>query len=84
MATLENALKIYRSLEEDAPHEERVEAYDKVTDSYRTAASVAKDRDDVDMPEISDEARARFVANDPRNQRPGTGTDTAPVNQAEM
>ena len=69
VATLENALKVYRNLEEDAPHEERVEAYDNVAESYRAASTVAKDRDDVELPEISDEARERFLAENPRKQQ---------------
>ncbi|MCC9196590.1 TerC family protein [Arthrobacter sp. zg-Y820] len=69
VASLENALKVYRNLGEDAPHEERVEAYDKVTKSYQAATTVAKDRDDVKLPEVTDEARAHFLANDPRSQR---------------
>lgn len=68
-ATLENGLKVYRSLEEDSPHEERVEAYDKVTESYRTATTVAKGRGDVNLAEITDEARERFLANNPRNRQ---------------
>ena len=75
VATLENALKVYRNLEEDAPHEERVEAYDKVAESYRTASTVAKDRNDVEMPEISDQAREEFRASNPRLQNPAPVKD---------
>ncbi|MCC3269274.1 TerC family protein [Arthrobacter gengyunqii] len=69
VATLENALKVYRNLGEDAPHDERVEAYDKVAETYRAATTAAKDRNDVDLPEISDDARAEFRASNPRNQQ---------------
>lgn len=82
VASLENALKVYRNLEEDAPHEERVEAYEKVTETYGAATTAAKDRDDVDLPEITDEARAHFRATDPRSGRPGTARD-ASADQAE-
>ncbi|WP_461168714.1 TerC family protein [Arthrobacter sp. Z1-15] len=75
VATLENALKVYRNLEEDAPHEERVEAYDKVAESYRTASTVAKDRNDVEMPEISDQAKEEFRASNPRLQNPAPVKD---------
>jgi len=77
VASLENALKVYRNLEEDAPHEERVEAYDKVTETYRNATAVAKDRNDVEMPEISDDARAEFRASNPRRQNPAPVKDQA-------
>ena len=77
VATLQNALKVYRNLEEDAPHGDRVEAYDNVSVSYRNAASVAKGRDDVALPEITDEARERFLASDPRSARPGPDADAA-------
>ncbi len=83
VATLENALKVYRNLEEDAPHAERVEAYDKVAETYRAAADAAKDRDDVDMPEISDDARADFRASNPRLQAPGAADETAPADQTD-
>ncbi len=75
VASLQNALKVYRNLEEDAPHEERVEAYDKVAESYRTATTVAKDRDDVDMPEITDQDREEFRASNPRLQNPAPVKD---------
>jgi tellurite resistance protein TerC len=75
VASLQNALKVYRSLEEDAPHEERVEAYDKVTETYRNATAVAKDRDDVELPEISDQAREEFRASNPRLQNPAPVKD---------
>ncbi|WP_445818950.1 TerC family protein [Arthrobacter sp. G119Y2] len=75
VATLENALKVYRNLGEDAPHEERVEAYDKVAESYRTASTVAKDRNDVEMPEISDQAKEEFRASNPRLQNPAPVKD---------
>ena len=83
VATLENALKVYRSLEEDAPHEERVEAYDKVTETYRAAVDAAKDRDDVDLPEISDDARADFRASNPRLQNPGATDKISPADQTD-
>jgi tellurite resistance protein TerC len=75
VASLQNALKVYRSLEEDAPHEERVEAYDKVTETYRNATAVAKDRDDVELPEISDQAKEEFRASNPRLQDPAPVKD---------
>ena len=83
VATLENALKVYRNLEEDAPHEERVEAYDNVTETYRAAVDAAKDRDDVDMPEISDDARADFRASNPRLQNPGATDKISPADQTD-
>lgn len=70
VASLESALKVYRSLGEDTPHAERAQAYDDVTKTYRAAEKAAETRSDVELPEISDEARARFLASDPR--RPGT------------
>lgn len=75
VASLQNALKVYRNLEEDAPHEERVEAYDKVTETYRNATAVAKDRDDVELPEISDQAKEEFRASNPRLQNPAPVKD---------
>ncbi|GAA3286477.1 TerC family protein [Arthrobacter citreus] len=75
VASLQNALKVYRNLEEDAPHEERVEAYDKVTETYRNATAVAKDRDDVEMPEITDQAKEEFRASNPRLQNPAPVKD---------
>ena len=69
VASLESALKVYRSLGEDAPHEERTQAYDDVTKTYRAAEKAAETRDDVELPEITEEARARFLASDPR--KPG-------------
>ncbi|WP_237685163.1 MULTISPECIES: TerC family protein [Arthrobacter] len=83
VATLENALKVYRNLGEDAPHEERVEAYDKVAESYRTATTVAKNRDDVDLPEITDEARAEFRASNPRLQGPRADGEATPADQTD-
>ena len=62
---------MYRSLGEDAPHAERAQAYDDVTKTYRAAEKAAESRSDVELPEISNEARARFLASDPR--RPGAG-----------
>ena len=66
VASLEAALKVYRSLGEDAPHAERAQAYDDVTKTYRAAEKAAETRSDVELPEITDEARARFLASDPR------------------
>ena len=71
VASLEAALKVYRSLGEDAPKSERAQAYDDVAKTYRAAEMAAETRSDVEMPEISNEARARFLASDPR--RPGAG-----------
>ncbi|MBF4995098.1 TerC family protein [Arthrobacter gandavensis] len=70
VASLENALKVYRGLGEDAPHAERAQAYDDVSRTYRAAEKAAETRSDVELPEITDEARARFLASDPRR----TGT----------
>ena len=70
VASLETALKVYRNLGEDAPHAERAQAYDDVTKTYRAAEKAAETRDDVELPEITDEARASFLASDPR--KPGT------------
>ena len=66
VASLEGALKVYRSLGEDAPHEERTKAYDDVSKTYRAAEKAAETRDDVELPEITDEARQKFLAEDPR------------------
>lgn len=71
VASLEAALSVYRSLGEDAPHAERAQAYDDVTKTYRAAEKAAESRSDVELPEISNEARARFLASDPR--KPGAG-----------
>ena len=82
VASLENALKVYRNLGEDALPAERVEAYEKVSETYRAASTAARDRDDVALPEITDAARARFRATDPRPGRPGTDADAAPPDRA--
>lgn len=66
VASLENALKVYRGLGDDAPQEERVQAYDNVSATYQAAEKASQDRPDVELPEISDEARERFRADDPR------------------
>lgn len=66
VASLEGALKVYRSLGEDTPHEERTKAYDDVSKTYRAAEKAAETRDDVELPEITDEARQKFLAEDPR------------------
>ncbi|MBD8043763.1 TerC family protein [Arthrobacter sp. Sa2BUA2] len=66
VASLENALTVYRSLGEDAAHEERVQAYENVSATYRAAEKASQNRPDVELPEISEEAQARFRASDPR------------------
>lgn len=66
VASLENALAVYRSLGEDAAHEERVQAYERVSATYRAAEKASQNRPDVELPEISEEAQARFRASDPR------------------
>ncbi|MBD7994057.1 TerC family protein [Arthrobacter sp. Sa2CUA1] len=66
VASLENALTVYRGLGEDAAYEERVQAYENVSATYLAAEKASQNRPDVELPEISDEARARFRASDPR------------------
>jgi len=68
VASLEAALKVYRSLGEDTPEQERAQAYDDVTKTYRAAEKAAETRADVELPEITDEARQKFLADDPRKR----------------
>ena len=67
VAALENAIKTYRGLDGDTPRDERIQAYENVSESYRAAEKAAQDRQDVELPEISDDARRQFRATDPRD-----------------
>ena len=70
VSELEAALAVYRNLGEEANHAERVEAYEKVSETFRSAEAATRKQDNVQMPEITEEARERFQANDPRKTTP--------------